>query len=114
MLLNITKRKLEPDVNVVELAGRLTLGRDCQDVEWTLDDLMRQGARKVVFDLSRLNHMDSTGVGIIVMCSGKLKKAGGEFRLSGPQGLVLELLQQTRVDSILEFFPSAEEAARGW
>jgi anti-sigma B factor antagonist len=70
--------------------------------------------KKVVFDLSRLDGIDSTGVGIIVVCHAKLQKVGGNLRLAGATGIVLETLQMTHVDKIVSIFPNAEEAGHNF
>jgi ABC-type transporter Mla MlaB component len=36
----------------------------------------------VIFDLAEVRFLDSTGVGILMMCQAKLKKAGGALRVA--------------------------------
>ena len=86
---------------------------ECQQIEWLISDLLSQDEKKIIFDVSGVSHIDSTGVGIIVMCFGKMKKAGGDLRLAGARGLVEEVLKMTEVDSILPLYPSAEAAVAG-
>ena len=87
------------------------MGRDCQQVEWQIDDLLGGKQNKVVLDLSGLKQIDSTGVGIVVMCSGKLKKAGGELRIAGAGGMVDNVLKMTSIDQMVKFYPTAAAAA---
>jgi anti-anti-sigma factor len=68
----------------------------------------------VIFDLSKLDAIDSTGVGIIVVCHAKLQKAGGSLRIAGAQGIVLETLQMTHVDRLVPLFPSADAAEQNF
>lgn len=113
-MLNSQKKRIEPDIVVLEIAGRICLGRECQQLEWQVEDLLRANEKKVIFDLSGVNHIDSTGIGILAMCSGKLKKAGGELRVAGASGLVDEVLKMTKMDSILGLYPTAAAAAEGF
>ena len=83
MSLNIEKRRVGADVIVLGLAGRITLGLECQEVEWQVEDLLKEHQKKIIFDFSELKYLDSTGVGILVICSGKVKQAGGELRIVG-------------------------------
>jgi anti-sigma B factor antagonist len=110
-MLTVEKRLVDSDVAVLSLAGRLTLGRDCQRVEWQVDDLLREGKLNVVFDLSALSFIDSAGVGIVMMCFGKLKKAGGSLLLAGAQGYVENTFKMTHVNDVVGLFPSVEAAA---
>ena len=114
MLLTITKKAIEPDIAVLEMKGRIMLGRDCQEVEWKLDELLRDNSRKVIFDLTGVNHIDSTGIGIVVMCSGKVRKTGGELRVAGASGVVEQVLKLTKVDQIVGFYSTVEAAAHNF
>ena len=109
-MLTIKKRLVDPGIVVLEISGTLTLGRDCQQVEWQLADLLRDNQTKVVFDLTGLTQLDSTGIGIVVMCSGRLQKAGGELRIAGATGMVENVLKMTSVDHIVKMYPTAAAA----
>jgi anti-sigma B factor antagonist len=113
-VLTMQKRTVDSGIVVLEISGTLTLGRDCQQVEWQLEDLLREKETKVVLDVAGLNQIDSTGVGIVVMCSGKLKKAGGELRLAGASGMVEKVLKMTSIDQIIHFYPTAAAATENF
>jgi anti-sigma B factor antagonist len=110
MILEIARKPTAHDVVILELAGRITLGRDSQQIEQQVEDLLLEKQTKVIFDLSQIKHMDSTGIGILVMCSWKLKDAGGELRLAGATGVVGRTLKLTRMNSIVPTFASVAEA----
>jgi len=110
MILQLHKTQPSPDLTRIELVGKLMMGNDSRQVEWTVSDLLSAGVKKIVLDLSKLDGIDSTGVGIIVVCHAKLQKVGGNLRIAGPTGIVLDTLQMTHVDRIVPFFGSAEEA----
>ena len=111
MSLNIRKRRVGADVIVLGLTGRITLGREQQEVEWQVEDLLKDHERKIILDFSELKYLDSTGVGILVMCSGKVKQAGGELRVVGAQGIVEQTLKMTHVDQIVTLYATVEAAA---
>ena len=110
----IHKKRFEPDIVLLEISGRITLGRECQDVEWAVEGLIRDGEKKVVFDLSGLTYVDSAGIGIIVMCCGKMRTAGGEVRLASLQPKIVELMKITKLDRIFHFYPTASAAAENF
>jgi anti-sigma B factor antagonist len=110
----IQKKQLEPDVVLLNISGRITLGRDCQDLEWAIEGLIRDNEKKVVFDLSGLDYVDSIGIGIIVMCYGKMKAAGGELRLASLQPRIAELMKITKLDQVWNFYPTAAAAAENF
>ena len=110
MLLTIEKQQAANGVVVLKISGRISLGRDSQQIEWQVNDLLKENKNRVVFDVTNVNHMDSTGIGILMMCAARVKKAGGDLRLAGAQGLVNDVLRITKVDSILGMHATADEA----
>jgi len=52
MLLQIEEKLIQPGITLVELRGRLALGRESQRVESIADELVKNGHIKVVMDLS--------------------------------------------------------------
>jgi anti-sigma B factor antagonist len=111
MVLQIKREDMPPDIVVLQVAGKLVLGRDSKELEWAIDELVRAKGAKVILDLANLNFVDSTGIGIIVMCSGKVKAAGGELRVVGSRGMVDDVLRRTRVDAIVPFCDTRDAAA---
>jgi len=90
------------------------MGNDSRQVEWGVSEMLESGVKKVIFDLSNLDGIDSTGVGIIVVCHAKLKHAGGSLRIAGAQGIVLETLHMTHVDKLVQLFATAGAAAENF
>ena len=109
-MLEIQTKNVEPDVVVVEVAGRITIGRDCKQLEWSTENLVRENKKKIVFDLSNVSHIDSTGIGIIVLCAGQVKQAGGKFRVCA-QGHVEKVLKLTSVDKVVDLHPTLAAAS---
>ena len=114
MPLTIQTRHVEPDIVVLELLGRITMGNDCRQVEWTTKKLLDESRKKVIFDLTGITHVDSTGIGIIVTVAGQMKKAGGELRVAGANQHVEQILRMTAVDRIVGLHPTAGAAAAGF
>jgi anti-sigma B factor antagonist len=114
MILTIGRKQIEPDIAVLEMNGRIVLGNDAKAVEWKLAELLKENRKKVVFDMGGVTVVDSTGVGIIVMCHAKLKKSGGTLRIAGVSGMVGDTLRLTSVDKLIEFYPTVAEAAAGF
>ena len=113
-MLEIHSKRILPDVVVLQLVGRIVLGRDAQQLEWRGSELAREKEKKVVLDLTDVSRLDSTGVGIIMMIHGLLKQNGGELRLAGAQGLVEDVLKLTNVHNMVALHPTAEAAAGGF
>jgi anti-sigma B factor antagonist len=111
MSLEFTEREIAPDITVVELIGTLALGRESQRIETLVDDLAKRGSTRVIFDMSAVDYMDSTGLGILALANGKLKESGGSVAIVAPGGRVLELLNLTQISLIVKVCPTLEAAA---
>ncbi len=110
-MLEIQTRHLEPDIVVLEITGRI-IGRECKQLELAADSLVHEKQeKKIIFDLSGVTHLDSTGVGTIVMFAGQLKQAGGELRLAGANKHIEHLLKVTSIDKLVSWKPTVDEAA---
>jgi anti-sigma B factor antagonist len=113
-MLDIQTKHLPPDIVVLEITGRITIGRECKQLEWATDSLVREKQqKKIIFDLSGVTHIDSTGIGIIVMSAGQVKQAGGELRLAGANKHVDQVLKLTSVEKLVSSYPTLAEAASG-
>ncbi|MCX6631729.1 MAG: STAS domain-containing protein [Candidatus Solibacter sp.] len=111
MLLEITEREMPPDITVVELTGKLAMGRECQRVETVVDDLAKRGSTRVIFDMSGVDYMDSAGIGMLALATGKLKESGGSLAIVAPEGRVLQLLNLTQLTAIVKVCPTLDAAA---
>src|ERR1035441_4965342 len=123
-MLEIQTKDLPPDIAVLEIKGRITpgreskgritLGRESKQLEWAVETLVGEGRKKVILDLSGVTNVDSTGIGIIVMSAGKLKKAGGELRVAGATAHVEDVLKMTNIDQIVVLHSTTAAAASGF
>jgi len=110
--LQIQTDRIEPDITVVIFAGKIVMGPNSLEIENLVAGLLRKDEKKVVFDLSRVFYIDSSGLGLIANCFQKLQRAGGGLRIAGAGGKIRDLFKTTRLDTVLSFYPSVPEAAR--
>jgi anti-anti-sigma factor len=111
-VLTFERKQIPPDIVVLDVAGKLVLGRDSKELEWAVDDLVSHKSTRVILDLADVTYMDSAGLGILVMCSSKLNNAGGEMRVGGATFMVDEVLKRTRVNKIIPCYSTFEQAAQ--
>jgi anti-sigma B factor antagonist len=109
-MFEMNKELVAPDVVVLHFSGRIAMGKPCQDIDAQIDELIREKVAKVVLDLTHVDRVDSTGFGMIVLCAGKLRKAGGELRVAGATGIVAEIAHSSQIPRIVPFHTNVEEA----
>ena len=111
MLQPIREKRIEPDITVVELAGRLALGRESPRIETLLAELLRKGELRVIFDMTRVDSIDSAGMAQVARAAGRLKASGGRLVVAAREGPVLELLGTTKATARVKVRPTVMEAA---
>ena len=109
-MLEIDHKEIEPGVEVITIAGRVMLGPDSQRIEAVVHELLGQGRKKIIFDLSGVTHIDSTGIGRFIAALNMVMAAQGVMFIAGAQGQVREGFRVTRLDTIFRFFDGLEAA----
>lgn len=72
--------------------------------------LSQEGVRNLIFDLSNVKFVDSSGLSAILTAH-RLWKDSGSFVIAGPlQPMVLKLIEISRLETILAIVPSLSEA----
>jgi anti-sigma B factor antagonist len=71
--------------------------------------LMDKGHRAFILDLSRVNFIDSSGLGAILATAKRVGKAG-DILVVGTSETVGSMFKLTRMDRIFPMFASVEEA----
>ncbi|MCU1509343.1 MAG: anti-sigma-factor antagonist [Glaciihabitans sp.] len=97
------------DIAVLRLNGRLNMvsaGRVRDAVATAVAD----GRSRVVVDLTRVEFMDSSGLGALVSGMKAARLAGGDLRIASPTEQVKLVLQLTNMDRVLPAYDDAETA----
>ena len=69
---------------------------------------------QVVFDLSRLEFVDSSGLGALLSCWRHLQGKGGDLMLCGISQPVRALFELVRMHRLFHIFDTQEEAIRAF
>jgi len=112
MALDIAESVRE-EVTILTLKGRLTLG-ESNLIREKVAELAAAGRFKVVVDLGGVDYIDSTGLGILVICFTSLKKQGGALKLVNPNKRNVELLLLTKLHTVFEVFNEEQDAVNSF
>ena len=66
--------------------------------------------KNLIFDMSQMKLIDSSGCGALLTCLRKLNSTGGDLRLCGVQTPVLTLFELLRIHRVLDIFETRDEA----
>jgi|SRR5450432_136728 anti-anti-sigma factor len=114
MILFLAKHSIKPGITVIEMKGSLHAGTDCRRVEQEVEELIREKKVLVILDFSMITHIDSSAIGSVVRAHSQLKKAGGGLRFCGVKGMLEGAFKLTRVDKLVDMFPTAPAAAENF
>ena len=89
--------------------GRVNRG-DLRRVFYDVLDALDGGARKFVVDFAKTGYIDSSGLGVLVSLSKKIREQGGELRLAGLNEDLQTLFELTKLDTLFAITKTAEEA----
>jgi anti-sigma B factor antagonist len=107
-------RKLENGITVVEISGRLNLGNSLLGIESGIKRLIDAGARKMILDLSAVNYIDSSGIGMLVACAGQLEQSSGRMRIVGASGAVAKAFEIVHMERIAPLDETIADAEAGF
>ena len=102
-------RKEAGGVVVVSVDGQLIVGNR-QELKQQVIDALDGGARKFVVDFTHTGYIDSSGLGVLVSLSKKIREAGGDLRLSGLNEDLQTLFELTKLDTLFAITRTTQEA----
>jgi anti-anti-sigma factor len=60
--------------------------------------------------MTQLTFMDSAGIGMVMVCAGTIKEAGGRMVIVGAQGHVKHVLELTQIHQVIPIYPDITSA----
>ncbi len=97
-------------VLVLEPKGKIMGGPDATVLHEKLHDLIEQGIKKVVIDLTAVDWMNSTGLGILISGVTTLRNGEGELKLSNVNEKIMSLLEITKLLGVFDIHGTVDEA----
>src|SRR4029077_6807899 len=99
----------EAEVVVVDVEGQLIVGNRQELKQKVLDELER-GERKFLIDFSQTGYIDSSGLGVLVSLSKKIREQGGELRLANLNDDLRTLFELTKLDTLFQISDTRDRA----
>jgi len=101
MKLKITMSEMDA-TSIVGLEGRIMLGEESYSLREKLKALVAGGKKNIVLNMSKVEYIDSTGLGTLVASQVSAKAQGASLKLSNLSVKFTELLQLTRLFTVFE------------
>jgi anti-sigma B factor antagonist len=94
----------EDGIVIIRIIGKTLGGPDATRVSEKMHELINGGKNKLAVDMSNVERMNSSGLGILIGCLMAVRKKSGDIRLFQLQEKPKELLRMTKLNSIFEIF----------
>lgn len=106
------KFNVDESVNciILELKGNIMGGPETVSLNEKLHEILEEGKKNVVVDLSRVQFMNSSGVGMLIGALTTMRNAGGDLRIANASDKIESLLIITKLITVFQHFRSLNEA----
>jgi anti-sigma B factor antagonist len=104
--------ELEADDNgaqIFRLSGDLDVAT-APALRGALSEAATQGRHELIVDLTRIEFLDSTGLGALIGANKRAQENGGEVRIVAAEGQILRLLRITGLLTVFRVFPTLRDA----
>jgi anti-anti-sigma factor len=110
--MEISQETVAPGIAAIRLQGRITISEGPDRIGAAVEALVESGTRIIVVELSGVTALDSTGIGHLIAGYNRIAAAGGEMRIAGASGHILQNFRVNQLDRVFRFYPSVEAAAK--
>ncbi len=98
------------DIHVLDCSGKITLGEGTMAIRNKVREVLKNGGKKIVLNLSDVNYIDSSGIGELVSSFTTVTNAGGQLKLLNLTKKIQELLAITKLLTVFSVYQSEQEA----
>ncbi len=92
------------------IEGSLVLGNSLADLQDTVNKNIDDGNLRQILNLKDVGHIDSSGLGMLVLLHTTVKNAGGAVKLLNLSKRQLELMILTKLTGVFEIFDDEQNA----
>lgn len=110
MALEIVKHRQEDGVDIIQVLEKRIFLDLTDKFRAKVVEIIDKRAEKVVFDLSSVNVMNSSGLGVLILARDKLEKKGGKIAVCGLSPLMEDIFTRMQFKSFFTVTENIEQA----
>ena len=107
MVLNI---RLDGDVAVLSNIGGLLNDPRHFDAARDVREVLDGGCRKFIIEMANIRELGPTALGLLMTITRQIRQDGGEVVLARPGKVVVEFIEEMRMEDYWDLFPDLDEA----
>ncbi len=102
-------RNMNGNIGMIEIIGDVT-GQSEDALMGAYNQVTSQGARNILLDFSRLDYMNSSGIGLLVTLLIRVKRQNQRLYACGLTEYYRQIFDLTRLDEAIVIYPTEQEA----
>jgi anti-sigma B factor antagonist len=106
--------KKDGEIVVVDVEGQLIVGNRQELKQKVLDELERGEKKFLIDDFAQTGYIDSSGLGVLVSLSKKIREQGGELRLANLNDDLKTLFELTKLDTLFQIADTRQRALQSF
>lgn len=106
--------RVENEIVILEPKGKIMGGPDASLLNEKIHEYIENNRKDVVIDLSKVEWMNSTGLGILISGYTRLRNHQGVLKLANVTDKIQSLLTITKLVTVFETFDSVDEAIKSF
>jgi anti-sigma B factor antagonist len=110
--MKLRQKELKSGVVLVGIEGDTVGGPDAISLKDEVQKLVDGGTVKIIVDMKSVEHINSSGLGILIASLNAVRQSGGDLKIANAAPRVLEMLKITKLDQIFGSYKSVDEAAK--
>jgi anti-sigma B factor antagonist len=95
---------------VLELTDNIIGSPESVEINQNITQHLDEGSLNFVVDLSKVDIMNSSGLGILIAGLITIKKKNGNLKVAGANDMIRRLLKVTKLDSVFELYDDLDKA----
>ncbi len=110
--MKLRQKELDGGIVIIEIEGNIVGGPDAMSLNGELQKLIGEGKNKFVLDMKSVEHVNSSGLGILIASLNAVRQAKGNLKVANVSTKVSDLLNITKLNQIFELHKSIDEAVK--
>ncbi len=106
----IVEKKHHENFTILYVEGLIKLGESAEFFSAALENVLRNERTNVIIDFTKIDYIDSTGIGELVGYLGKFTTQDRKLILVNPSERIQKLLRLAKLDILFRIYDSEEEA----
>ena len=109
----IVEKKHTENFTILYVEGLIKLGESAEFFSAALENVLKNESTNVIVDFTKIDYIDSTGIGELVGYLGKFSGQNRKLILVNPSERILKLLKLAKLDAVFKIYGSEDEAVAG-